>query len=113
MVRIVDIERAIETRPHIGGGSAAFTMHVTDQSAPWNEGTWRIEASNGRLHAEKTQAAPDVELTANALAPIYTGFMTPLKAAEVGVMKVNRAEAIEETANAFAVAYPPYCPDWY
>ena len=44
---------------------------------------------------------------------MFTGHMRPDVAAGVGLLKVNRDEAIEEMAAAFAVTYPPYCNDWY
>jgi len=113
MIRIVDVERAIAVRPYCGDGAVAFTMGIADRMAPWNEGAWRIEALEGRMRAERTDAAPDVELTANALAPLFTGHMRPDVAAGVGLLKVNREAVIDEIAAAFAVTYPPYCNDWY
>ncbi|MBI2912916.1 MAG: GNAT family N-acetyltransferase [Chloroflexi bacterium] len=113
MLRIVDVERAIAMRPYCGDGSIDFTMRIADGTAPWNEGAWRVEALEGRMRAERTDAAPDVELTANALAPIFTGHLRPDVAAGVGLLTVSRDEAIEEMAAAFAVTYPPYCNDWY
>ena len=55
----------------------------------------------------------DVELNAGTLAPLYTGFMRPDVAAGVGLLKVNRPEALEDMREAFAVTYPPYSNDWY
>ena len=113
MIRIVDVERAIAMRPCCGEGPLAFTMRIADRTAPWNEGAWRVEAVEGRLSAARTDAPPDVELTAGALAPLFTGFMRPDVAAGVGLLKVNRPTVIGEMTAAFAVTYPPYCDDLY
>ncbi len=113
MIRIVDVERALETRPYCGEASASFTMAVTDAAAPWTEGVWRVEAIEGRMRAERADSAPDIELTANTLAPLFTGHMRPDVAAGVGLLKVHRPQALEEMAAAFAVTYPPYCNDYY
>jgi predicted acetyltransferase len=113
MLRIVNVEQAIALRPYAGDRPASFTMRILDHSAPWNEATWRIEAADGRMRAERTDAEPDVELTANTLAPIFTAFMTPEVAAGVGLLRVFRAEAVAEMTEAFRVWYPPYCHDSY
>ena len=113
MLRIVDLEQAIALRPGIGDRPVTFTMRILDHSAPWNEATWRIEAADGRMQAARTDAAPDVELTANTLAPVFTGHMTPEVAAGVGLLRVFRAEAVAEMTEAFRVLYPPYCHDSY
>ncbi|MCH7810438.1 MAG: sterol carrier protein domain-containing protein, partial [Chloroflexi bacterium] len=113
MIRIVDIEGAIASRPYSGGSSASFTMRISDESAPWNEGVWRVEAAEGKMRAQKTDAAPDVEMSVNYLAPLYTGFRTAETLANVGMITVHRAEALAEVTNAFAVADPPFTQDYY
>ncbi len=74
MIRIVDVETAVGSRPFRGIGSASFTMRISDESAPWNEGVWRVDAAEGKMRAEKTDATPHVEMSVNFLAPLYTGF---------------------------------------
>jgi predicted acetyltransferase len=113
MLRIVDVETAIERRGYIGERPVQFSMRISDSAAPWNEGTWFIEAAEGEMRATRKDTDPDVELTANTLAPLYTGHMRPDIAAGVGLVKVNRIEALAEMARAFSVFYPPYCNDNY
>ena len=113
MIRVVDVERALSRRPLVGSRPASFTMRVTDPAAPWNEGVWRIDAGEGQVQVERKDADADVELNAGTLAPLYSGFMRPDVAAGVGLMKVNRVEALEDMREAFAVTYPPYSNDWY
>ncbi len=113
MIRIVDVERALSMRPYCGDGQASFTMSIVDGAAPWNEGAWRVEAIEGRIRAERTDSEPDVELTVNTLAPLFTGHLRSDVGAGVGLLKVRRPEALEEMAEAFAVTYPPYCNDYY
>lgn len=113
MIRIADVEGAIASRPYAGGSSASFTMRISDESAPWNEGVWRVDAAEGQMRAEKTDAAPDVEMSVNFLSPLYTGFRTAERLAAVGMITVHRAEALSEIANAFAVADPPFTQDYY
>jgi predicted acetyltransferase len=113
MLRIVDVEQAIALRPYVGDRPVSFTVRILDHTAPWNEGALRIEAAEGRMRAERTEAEPDLELTANTLAPVFTGHMTPEVARGVGLLRVFRDEAVSEMAEAFRVLYPPYCHDSY
>jgi predicted acetyltransferase len=113
MIRIVDVERALAQRPFAGHRPASFTMRVTDTAAPWNDGVWRIDAGEGQMQVEMKDGEADVELNAGTLAPLYTGYMRPEVAAGVGLLKVNRATALEGMCEAFAVTYPPYSNDWY
>jgi predicted acetyltransferase len=113
MIRVVDVERALSKRPFVGNRSVSFTLGITDPAAPWNEGVWRIAAGEGQVQVERRDGGADVELSAGTLAPLYTGFMRPDVAAGVGLMKVNRADALEDMREAFAVTYPPYSQDWY
>lgn len=113
MIRIVDVERAIGMRRYCGDGPVAFTMAIADSSARWNEGVWRVQATEGRMSAERTDSEPDVELTANVLATLVTGHVRPDVAAGVGLLKVRRPEVVQEMAQAFAVTYAPFCNDYY
>jgi predicted acetyltransferase len=113
MLRIVDVERAISLRPYAGGQPLSFAMKVTDRAAPWNDATWRVEAAEGRMTAERRDEPPDIELSVNALAPLFTGFIRPEVAALSGFIKATRPETLEILDAAFAVTSPPYSMDWY
>jgi predicted acetyltransferase len=113
MIRVVDIEGAFNQRPYPGDGPAAFTMRVEDKSAPWNDGAWRIEAADGVTRAERTDAAPDIELAVNFVAPLYTGYFTPEKAVSTGMARLLRPEALPEITRALAVTDIPYSQDFY
>jgi len=113
MIRIVDVEQALARRPYCGRGGVSFTMRVIDSSAPWNDGVWRVEADQGRMQAERTEAEADIELSVNFLAPLLTGFIRADQAAEVGMLKVNREQALAQAQEAFAVSHPPYCDDFF
>jgi predicted acetyltransferase len=113
MLRVVDVERAFEIRPYAGREPAAFTVRLHDATAPWNDGTWRIEGANSQMRASRVSDPPDVEMTVNILAPLFTGHITPERAAISGMMAVERPDALQEMAKVLAVTYPPYGPDNY
>ena len=56
MLRIVDVEQAIAARPPATDApEGAFTVHIADPAAPWNQGVGRIEHSGGRLSAARAE----------------------------------------------------------
>ena len=113
MLRIVDVEKALAMRPSVSTRAAGFTARIEDRSLAWNDGTWWIEAAEGRTSAERTDAEADVEMSVNTLASLFTGYLKPETAAESGFIRVNRTEAVAEMAQVFAVTDPPFCPDYY
>ena len=113
MLRIVDIERAFAGRPYVGQAPVSFTMRIDDPTAPWNDGAWLVEAAEGSIRLGRTERTPDVELSANTLAPLFTAHMRPDVAASVGLLRVNRPQALTAMAQAFTAWYPPFCNDTY
>ena len=112
MLRLVDVQRAIEARPALPQASGkGVTIALTDRAAPWNAGTWRIGASEGRMSAERTTTAPDLEMDVCALAPIYNGFTRPAEAVRTGSVSAASDDAIAAATELFASTYSPYCPD--
>lgn len=112
MLRIVDVERAIAARPAAAHASGAgVTVELTDDTAPWNAGRWRIEAQDGHMCATRSASAAEVGLDARALAPIYNGFMRPAEAVRVGAMSASSAYAIEAATALFSTPFAPFCPD--
>lgn len=112
MLRIVDLEKAFEQRPFVGTRPASVTVRVEDR-LDWNRGAWRIQGAEGQMRAERTDAAPDVELDCSALAALFTGFLRPKVGAATGFFRLNRPEALGEMEQVFSVLDAPYCPDYY
>jgi len=112
MLHLVDVQAAIEARPAQPQASGkGLTIALTDASAPWNAGTWRIESSEGRMSAERTNAAPELEIDVRALASLYNGFVKPIDAARVGQVRALSDLALPAATDLFSVAYAPFCPD--
>ena len=112
MLRIVDVERAIAARPapaHASGVDVAIA--ITDENAPWNAGTWRVTAREGRMSAERTTASPGLEMDVGALAPIYNGYTRPAAAAGAGAARALNGAALDAATLLFSTNFSPYCPD--
>lgn len=112
MLRLVDVQAAIQARPALPQASGnAVTIGLTDETAPWNAGTWHIECAEGRMSAERTTSSPQLEMDVRALAPIYNGHTKPVDAVRVGTLRARDVAAVETATKIFATAFTPYCPD--
>jgi predicted acetyltransferase len=112
MLRLVDVRRALELRPALPQASGkSLVVELTDGAAPWNAGTWRIEASEGRISVEPSAAPAGLAMDVQALAPIWNGFTKPVDAARAGQIEVRDERALADATDLFAVAWSPYTPE--
>jgi predicted acetyltransferase len=114
MLRIVDVPAALRARgcPAQADGQR-FVLSVRDDVAPWNEGTWRVEAQGGRLEVAADDGPADLVADAAVLAPIFNGHLSPREAARIGRLRVESEAALEAATEVFSVKHPPFCLDWF
>lgn len=111
MLRIVNVERALEARGYPAGVSVALTLTVEDRAMPDNGGRFRLTVAGGRGHVERL-AGPgpaDVTLSAAALAPLYSGHLGP-----AALVEDRALDASPEALGLLALAFggpPPWMPD--
>jgi predicted acetyltransferase len=111
LLRVVDVAQALGVRPPGTEHVEPFTLALADPSAPWNEGTWRIEAAEGQSGVERVEGDADLSLGAPALAALFSGYLSPSNAALIGLIDVGRPEALAAADRFFATRYPPHCAD--
>jgi hypothetical protein len=71
-IRLVDLPAALEQRSW--GAACDVVVEVTDRTAVWNEGTWRIRADgSGAATVERSAAEPELRLSTEALGSAYLG----------------------------------------
>lgn len=93
MGRVVDMKAAVEAWTPTEATEGTVTLAVRDEHAPWNAGTWRIEANGGRLHCERTDAPPQVTMDVQAWTQVYFGTLSPRR-----LLREERAEAEDAAA---------------
>lgn len=119
MLRIVDLGKAVAARPPAADApEGAFTVHIADPSASWNQGVWRIECSRpagraGQMAAARADSAPDFSTDAAAFAAMYNGFLQPSEAARSGLAEVSDPEAAALADRLLATDYRPFSSDWF
>jgi GNAT superfamily N-acetyltransferase len=70
-VRLVDVPAALQARTWTM--PCDVVVRVVDTSAPWNDGCWRIHASDGVASVESSDAEPDLALAVDVLGAAYLG----------------------------------------
>ncbi len=114
MLRVVDVEAAVAARPAgLGAPDGALSLAISDAAAPWNQGTWRIECADGKLHTRKADGSADLLMEAATFAAVYDGFMKATDAARAGLAEAPNATAALLGDRIFASEYPPRGPDFF
>ncbi|MFY1672126.1 GNAT family N-acetyltransferase [Plantactinospora sp. WMMB334] len=87
MHRPVDVVRAVTARgwPAQLRGGVEFTL--TDEIAPWNAGTWRLEVEGGAAGLHRLPDNPSApQLSVRGFALLYTGAAGSYAVAEAGLL---------------------------
>lgn len=114
MLRVVDVEKAIAARPAAAQApEGAFTLQLADASAPWNQGTWRIECSGGRLQTSRVDGPADLSMGADVFAALYNGFLRPSEAVRSGLARCAGEGALPLADAILAADHPPFPSDFF
>ena len=105
MLRLLDVKGALEALPVSPQARGEVVLDVRDDMLPQNERAWRVHARDGRLsvRAESARGGPGRDqrprlvTSAEMLAVIAAGAVSPVRAAETGLVEDVRgaAEALE------------------
>lgn len=85
MVRVVEVEAALRGLP-FPASTAPVTVRVIDDTAPWNEGTWRVAANGQGCSATRTSGPAAVQADVRALALLAGGGVTPFALKHAGLV---------------------------
>jgi predicted acetyltransferase len=113
MLRVVDLVPALELRTYMPGPPTCFVLRLVDPSAPWNDGTWRIEVEAGKARVKPDASEPDISANAGVLAALYNGFLTPSQAMRSGLLDARDTGALAAATGIFRVSAPPFCADYF
>jgi predicted acetyltransferase len=109
--RIVDIERAMDKRRYDAEGSLIFK--ITDNLCPWNEGTWKLEASPNGSTVKVTDESPQLEMPVSTLPVLFFGQLSATKAARMGRLDVIDSGSLKTWDAVMETRYAPACADMF
>ncbi|QPV64629.1 GNAT family N-acetyltransferase [Halosimplex litoreum] len=109
MVRVVDAADTLEACPYPAEASADLTFDVSDATADWNDGRFRLSAADGTGECERiddadgeSAATADATLDVGTLSQLVVGYHDAATARRVGGLVV----ADESVADALAELFP-------
>ena len=92
-VRLVDLPEALQQRAW--SAPCDVVVDVADTHAPWNAGSWRIQADEGgQATVERSTAAADLHLPVSALGAAYLGGGNLLAMHRAGLVAEDRVGAV-------------------
>ncbi|AKJ06801.1 putative acetyltransferase [Archangium gephyra] len=110
MLRLLDVPAALQARGYPAGLSGALHLEVDDELFPENRGRFVLEVENGEAEV-RPGGDGDMKLHVRALAPLYSGFLSPAALLSTGALEAD--ESALRTATAFFSGPPPAMPDMY
>jgi len=113
MVRIVDVQQALENFPVDESLKGSVTLNVDDSFLPWNEGNFTLEIEGGKIEVKKGGTSEaDAQININSLAQMYTGYLKPPTAIKLGRLNVISQEKLDLLNNLFPL-YRTYLKDYF
>ncbi|HYO53075.1 GNAT family N-acetyltransferase [Archangium sp.] len=110
MLRVLDVPAALQARGYPTGLSGALHLEVDDDLFPENRNRFVLEVENGEAEV-RPGGDGDVKLHVRALAPLYSGFLSPAALQLAGALAAD--EDSLRTATALFSGPPPAMPDMY
>jgi predicted acetyltransferase len=93
MMRVVDFPAFCESIDVPKTATGKCIIKIIDEHCPWNEGTYMISPSNGRLNVEPTDKESEVALDALNLSRITGGYTTATTLHGLGEIDCSRKTA--------------------
>ena len=93
-LRFVDLETVLPAREY--ADDCDVVVEVTDPSAPWQAGRWRLKVSGGSMNVDRTDADPDLVWPVQELSSIYLGGINLVARLRAGVITEERPGAVAE-----------------
>jgi predicted acetyltransferase len=111
LVRLVDVQRALEARGYDEDGSVTFAL--ADEMCPWNAGAWTLTVEGGQGRLKQASCAPDLTLGQRGLALLACGTLSATQLARMGIIPPADRRALRSADALFRIAAAPYCADFF
>jgi predicted acetyltransferase len=114
MTRIVDAPGAVAARGYPPSARVDVALRLVDPMVGTNDGCWRlvVDGGEGRLEALDASSDPDVEMTINGFASLYTGWSTTAVLAESGMARGVTPAVARDLDAIFSGRRPVMCDDF-
>ncbi len=114
MTRIIDASGAIARRGYPAGVRADVSFRLVDGFVAANDGGWRLVVDGGDATLERldSQHDPELELSVNGLATLFTGWSTAAVLAQAGLARGLSPQAASALDAIFSGRSAVMCDDF-
>jgi predicted acetyltransferase len=109
MLRILDVELAMQQRPWPNGVTGSFSLVVRDDGLEWNNLAVQVAVDDGKTTvtrlAENRQAGLSCDV--RQLAQMVAGFLSPVKLVELGLLEVRNQSELQSAQRLFSPVGQP------
>lgn len=102
MGRVVDLKGALEAWQPVEPQSSACAISVSDQHAPWNQGTWRIVCEGTKIAVERATEEAQMSLDIRAFSQAFFGSPTLPDLRAAGLVEVRDESAFQALSRLLA-----------
>lgn len=110
-LRVVDVAAALAGRGYDRAGEVSIGI-AADPIAPWNEGTFKLQADTEDARVTKIPGSAELNLSVKTLALAFSGRYSVHRLAGWGLIEGERC-ALNRLNDLLATRYAPHCPDHY
>ncbi len=104
---MLDLPKALTSRSYDSDGHLTIAIE-RDSECPTNDGTWRLESSNGDVACLRVDHPADLTLDIQALGSLYLGGMSATALARAGKIRPQAAEAVRTLSRMFRTDPEPF-----
>jgi len=104
MVRVVDVDDALEAVSYPDGCTETLTLDVVDDTADWNDDQFELAVSDGRGECRRVaESDPDATLDVGTLTQLVVGYHSVADARRFGDLRITS----EAVASRLSTVFPP------
>jgi predicted acetyltransferase len=111
LARVVDVARALPSRPY--GAAGRLTFELLDEMCPWNAGRWALETTGPESEVTRYGGTPQVTLPVHTLAMLLFGQISATEAARMGRLDAHDLDALETWDLTMRTRYRPFCAEHF
>jgi len=111
LLRIVDLQPALEGRGYDGEGRFCFSL--ADELCPWNSGTWEMTVEGGHARLQRSEREPALCLTPRTLAILAAGYLPATTLARFGQIAGADAAPLATVDGIFRTTHSALCLDFF
>jgi predicted acetyltransferase len=112
MLRILDVPAALEARRYPAGVRGNLALQVTPVHGDTTPVSGQLAVNDGAGTWVPTRIAPALSLDERVLGQLYSGYLTPTQAADLGLLEVQHPDALAQAEAVFA-GPRPYLADFF